>query len=120
MKIKIQKRLMMLVLIFAVLPTSASAIKVKLRMDLPFGGSYSIQGLNSFETQGGFGIGLGVLIPYDQDMDIETGYEYSNVRFSDTEENYKGSYTSHFLKACLLYTSPSPRDAHESRMPSSA
>ena len=22
--------------------------------------------------------------------------------------------------ACLLYTSPSPRDAHESRMPSSA
>ena len=25
-----------------------------------------------------------------------------------------------FDKACLLYTSPSPRDAHESRMPSSA
>ena len=24
------------------------------------------------------------------------------------------------LNACLLYTSPSPRDAHESRMPSSA
>ena len=24
------------------------------------------------------------------------------------------------LKFCLLYTSPSPRDAHESRMPSSA
>ena len=24
------------------------------------------------------------------------------------------------LKSCLLYTSPSPRDAHESRMPSSA
>ena len=24
------------------------------------------------------------------------------------------------LKDCLLYTSPSPRDAHESRMPSSA
>ena len=24
------------------------------------------------------------------------------------------------LKPCLLYTSPSPRDAHESRMPSSA
>ena len=23
-------------------------------------------------------------------------------------------------KTCLLYTSPSPRDAHESRMPSSA
>ena len=24
------------------------------------------------------------------------------------------------IKFCLLYTSPSPRDAHESRMPSSA
>ena len=24
------------------------------------------------------------------------------------------------IAACLLYTSPSPRDAHESRMPSSA
>ena len=24
------------------------------------------------------------------------------------------------IKGCLLYTSPSPRDAHESRMPSSA
>ena len=24
------------------------------------------------------------------------------------------------VKCCLLYTSPSPRDAHESRMPSSA
>ena len=24
------------------------------------------------------------------------------------------------MDACLLYTSPSPRDAHESRMPSSA
>ena len=24
------------------------------------------------------------------------------------------------LETCLLYTSPSPRDAHESRMPSSA
>ena len=25
-----------------------------------------------------------------------------------------------WIKHCLLYTSPSPRDAHESRMPSSA
>ena len=27
---------------------------------------------------------------------------------------------AYFIKGCLLYTSPSPRDAHESRMPSSA
>ena len=26
----------------------------------------------------------------------------------------------YWLTGCLLYTSPSPRDAHESRMPSSA
>ena len=32
-------------------------------------------------------------------------------------------FTQHFPQSgwvCLLYTSPSPRDAHESRMPSSA
>ena len=43
--------------------------------------------------------------------------------------SYYGEYpncfaliTHHALKhnTCLLYTSPSPRDAHESRMPSSA
>ena len=32
--------------------------------------------------------------------------------------NVKSMYQ--MCKACLLYTSPSPRDAHESRMPSSA
>ena len=31
-----------------------------------------------------------------------------------------GSIISIGLGSCLLYTSPSPRDAHESRMPSSA
>ena len=31
---------------------------------------------------------------------------------------FKGLLIS--IKSCLLYTSPSPRDAHESRMPSSA
>ena len=36
----------------------------------------------------------------------------SRVRMVSSEKN-RG-------KGCLLYTSPSPRDAHESRMPSSA
>ena len=31
-----------------------------------------------------------------------------------------GVSTLHGAESCLLYTSPSPRDAHESRMPSSA
>ena len=29
-------------------------------------------------------------------------------------------YKKERVRVCLLYTSPSPRDAHESRMPSSA
>ena len=29
-------------------------------------------------------------------------------------------FIEHHIHPCLLYTSPSPRDAHESRMPSSA
>ena len=33
----------------------------------------------------------------------------------------KNTLTPDYInKSCLLYTSPSPRDAHESRMPSSA
>ena len=37
--------------------------------------------------------------------------QLSEKRRAAIKETYKG---------CLLYTSPSPRDAHESRMPSSA
>ena len=40
------------------------------------------------------------------------GYSYVTGRFNDFEDTF--SY------ACLLYTSPSPRDATLSRMPSSA
>ena len=32
----------------------------------------------------------------------------------------KGAITDQLIKACLLYTSPSPRDRQKSRMPSSA
>ena len=35
-------------------------------------------------------------------------------------EGEKDGINYHFMSVCLLYTSPSPRDAHESRMPSSA
>ena len=34
--------------------------------------------------------------------------------------SYAEEYKEHNLKSCLLYTSPSPRDATLSRMPSSA
>lgn len=102
-----KKKIYYLMMIFGILtflPTSALAIKIKLRLDLPLGGSYSVSGLDSFENKGGFGLGLGVLIPYDQDMDIETGYEYNNARFSNSSESYKGSYTSHFLKLGISYS----------------
>ena len=35
-------------------------------------------------------------------------------------KDFKFSVTREHFSSCLLYTSPSPRDAHESRMPSSA
>ena len=45
-------------------------------------------------------------------LNMESIYEYGSRR---------GFWRIHDLfNNCLLYTSPSPRDAHESRMPSSA
>ena len=43
-----------------------------------------------------------------------TAIEPGRVEFSVTDG------TTSKAEPCLLYTSPSPRDAHESRMPSSA
>ena len=39
---------------------------------------------------------------------------------SEVHETVKNILTDIEAGGCLLYTSPSPRDAHESRMPSSA
>ena len=51
-----------------------------------------------------------------------------NIRFTIEEENIIAIYAEdsrettleNILAACLLYTSPSPRDRQKSRMPSSA
>ena len=40
-------------------------------------------------------------------------------RITEINEN-NGTFNKGSLKACLLYTSPSPRDKRQSRMPSSA
>lgn len=102
---KIGNRILFILITLAFLiPSSAWAIKVKLRIDLPLGGSYSIKGLNSFVPQGGFGLGLGVIIPYEQDIDIETGYEYRNSSFTNSPSTYKGKYTSHFVKLGASYS----------------
>ena len=46
--------------------------------------------------------------------DAVGGQEVAEVLGEDANKVFKT------LVTCLLYTSPSPRDAHESRMPSSA
>ena len=50
------------------------------------------------------------------DQDAEPGYW--GVENSDNADPALSNTT--LTTTCLLYTSPSPRDAHESRMPSSA
>ena len=49
---------------------------------------------------------------------------YTSYVVSATKEGYKMSYVGNdpktMYKTCLLYTSPSPRDKRQSRMPSSA
>ena len=58
---------------------------------------------------------------------IERGYDYYKrgnvISFKQTSENeYEGKVSGSAEKPydCLLYTSPSPRDKRQSRMPSSA
>ena len=50
--------------------------------------------------------------------------DFSRKRIKDLLDNDHVLVNNKIMKAsykvCLLYTSPSPRDAHESRMPSSA
>ena len=50
---------------------------------------------------------------------VELGQENPNVVVLDADLA-AATKTGMFKKACLLYTSPSPRDMRRSRMPSSA
>ena len=54
--------------------------------------------------------------------DFPFNYNVSDYPSHEELRNYFQSYAKHFdlYKFCLLYTSPSPRDATLSRMPSSA
>ena len=105
--------LLLLITLTFLIPSSAWALKVKLRIDLPLGGSYSITGLDSFVPQGGFGLGLGVVIPYEQDIDIETGYEYKSSSFTDSTSTYKGEYTSHFVQIGASYSGIGITDSYK-------
>ena len=61
------------------------------------------------------------------EMDRQMGEVIEIPCIINGEEVFTGTTTTQVIPhnhghvlACLLYTSPSPRDAHESRMPSSA
>ena len=52
-----------------------------------------------------------------------TSYQFKNAEHAANLfglKEFGNIYTRIMNPTCLLYTSPSPRDAHESRMPSSA
>ena len=46
--------------------------------------------------------------------------DHSPEALKQVAKQFEALFLNNILKSCLLYTSPSPRDAHESRMPSSA
>ena len=65
----------------------------------------------------------------DTSLSIQKHYKFNYLRKDDFElehaVNIGGTYTqlskqNTYFNACLLYTSPSPRDRQKSRMPSSA
>ena len=73
------------------------------------------------------------IIQIVNDSEIPQDFEIQNLNggilspgFIDLQVNggggklFNNSPDKESLDTCLLYTSPSPRDAHESRMPSSA
>ena len=66
---------------------------------------------------------------YRQDKNVRYSHKQGTLRVENKDASGKPIYAPHLSdmdynkkkeKGCLLYTSPSPRDAHESRMPSSA
>ena len=50
--------------------------------------------------------------------DVKIALKEVKMALLEADVNFR--VVKQFTKSCLLYTSPSPRDAHESRMPSSA
>ena len=71
-----------------------------------------------------FLLGLVVADHYRQDSSLTTYQHYHeehiNLIVENTNEKPIEAVFISETSDCLLYTSPSPRDAHESRMPSSA
>ena len=70
-------------------------------------------------------LGLGLSTTADnlrerQDLNVELDIKKNILSVLGFEQNANSTNEDIQNMYCLLYTSPSPRDAHESRMPSSA
>ena len=64
----------------------------------------------------------GIIIKIDRSKDVNLT-DFGKATLKDRYLGHNESFQDLFARVastCLLYTSPSPRDAHESRMPSSA
>ena len=60
-------------------------------------------------------------MPDDIDTSNNDNQEPANIPSVSLEQEMQKSYLDYAMSViCLLYTSPSPRDVEESRMPSSA
>ena len=82
-----------------------------------------IEFAGSFVSEGGDDLpsrpsSIGLMPDHIPSVVIENDPNRGNVVFDCGAENVGSHHESSIT--CLLYTSPSPRDAHESRMPSSA
>ena len=69
-------------------------------------------------SPGKYNTGKGMTTAYGEALGDASGNAFAEMAFSI--EKTTVTARSRALKACLLYTSPSPRDVEESRMPSSA
>ena len=58
------------------------------------------------------------VLPYDFEENVKTLSEQARQAWNDVQDLEASACPDN--KACLLYTSPSPRDPKTSRMPSSA
>ena len=58
--------------------------------------------------------------PFDTFVDIIISQFISTLAAKSIKEKMLENFNEKKFKVCLLYTSPSPRDVEESRMPSSA
>ena len=59
-------------------------------------------------------------LPREQDAEINNNYSVLNIGWMNSVEDTMVATGKLKGNVCLLYTSPSPRDVEESRMPSSA